>query len=234
MTARTPHRVKDVMTQTVVAVGLGASFKEIVAAMNQWQVTAVPVLEGEGRVVGVVSEADLMVKEELRDEDATLTGQAARLADHAKAGAVTARDLMSSPAVTVLADALLPEAARLMAHNRVKRLPVVDERGVLKGIVSRIDVLKVFLRTDDDLADEVRQEVIVPLFPVSHRHIGVEVAGGRVTLDGEVRDTALVPVAERLARAVEGVVDVHCALHGPTAADPESGPESGSGPGALA
>ncbi|MDF6022472.1 CBS domain-containing protein [Streptomyces sp. JH34] len=220
MTARTPHRVKDVMTQTVVAVGLDARFKEIVEAMNQWQVTAVPVLEGEGRVVGVISEADLMLKEELRDEDATMIGQGKRLADHAKAGAVTARDLMSSPAVTVVADSPLPEAARLMARHRVKRLPVVDERGVLKGIVSRIDVLKVFLRTDDELADEVRQEVIAPLFPVSRRNIGVEVTRGRVTLDGEVRDTALIPVAERLARAVEGVVDVRCDLHGPTAAEP--------------
>ncbi|MFE0247043.1 CBS domain-containing protein [[Kitasatospora] papulosa] len=223
MTARTPHRVKDVMTQTVVAVGLDARFKEIVAAMNQWQVTAVPVLEGEGRVVGVISEADLLLKEELRGEDATMIGQGQRLTDHAKAGAVTARDLMSSPAVTVATDAPLPEAARLMARHRIKRLPVVDERGVLKGIVSRIDVLKVFLRTDDDLADEVRQEVIAPLFPVSRRGIGVEVTGGRVTLDGEVRDTALIPVAERLARAVEGVVDVRCDLHGPAVAEPEAG-----------
>ncbi|MGW3802212.1 CBS domain-containing protein [Streptomyces clavifer] len=218
MTGRTPHRVKDVMTQTVVAVGLDARFKEVVAAMNQWQVTAVPVLEGKGRVVGVISEADLLLKEELRDEDATMIGQGRkRLTDHAKAGAVTARDLMSFPAVTVEANALLPEAARLMARHRVKRLPVVDERGVLKGIVSRIDVLKVFLRTDDELADEVRQEVVDPLFPVSRRNIGVEVTQGRVTLDGEVWDAALIPVAERLARAVEGVVDVRCDLHGPTA-----------------
>ncbi|MFF0073165.1 CBS domain-containing protein [Streptomyces sp. NPDC005494] len=216
MTRRTPHRVKDVMTQTVVAVGLEARFKEVVAAMNQWQVTAVPVLEGEGRVVGVISEADLLLKEELRDEDSTMIGQGKRLSDHAKAGAVTARDLMSSPAVTVEANALLPQAARLMAQHRIKRLPVVDERGVLKGIVSRTDVLKVFLRTDDELADEVRQEVVDHLFPVSRRGIGVEVTQGRVTLEGEVRDAALIPVAERLARAVEGVVDVRCDLRGPT------------------
>ncbi|WP_069173972.1 CBS domain-containing protein [Streptomyces griseus] len=215
MSHRSPHRVDDVMTRTVVAVGLDALFKEIVTTIEQWQVTAVPVLEGEGRVVGVVSEADLLVKEELRGQDSTMIGQKQRLADYAKAGAVTARDLMSSPAVTVPVDATLPEAARLMAQHTLKRLPVVDEHGILKGIVSRADLLKVFLRTDEDLAGEVRQEVVQRLFPVSHRGIRVEVTEGRVSLTGDVRDATLIPVAERLARAVEGVVDVQCHLTGP-------------------
>ncbi|GAA2961533.1 MULTISPECIES: CBS domain-containing protein [Streptomycetaceae] len=220
MTRRSPHTVHDVMTQTVIAVGLDARFKEIVTAMNQWQVTAVPVLEGEGRVVGVISEADLLTKEELRAQDATMISQSERLLDYAKAGAVAARDLMSSPAVTVPANATLPEAARLMARHGVKRLPVVDTQGVLKGIVSRVDLLKVFLRTDEELADEVRQEVINPLFPVSHRNIRVDVAEGRVTLSGTVRDTALIPAAERLSRTVEGVVDVHSELRGPAETTP--------------
>ncbi|WP_405392510.1 CBS domain-containing protein [Streptomyces sp. NBC_01102] len=212
MNPPSPHHVSDVMTRTVVAVGLDARFKEIVAAVNQWQVTAVPVLEGEGRVVGIVSEADLLAKEELHDEDATMIGQRDRLTDYAKAGAVTARELMSAPAVTVPADATLPEAARLMAHHGIKRLPVVDGQGVLKGIVSRADLLKVFLRADEELADEVRQEVVDRLFPVSRRNIRVNVNEGRVTIDGTVRDAALIPVAQRLARAVEGVVDATCHL----------------------
>ncbi|MFJ8857989.1 CBS domain-containing protein [Streptomyces sp. NPDC102451] len=215
MTRRSPHRVGDVMTRTVVAVGLDARFKEIVTAIDQWQVAAVPVLEGEGRVVGVVSEADLLPKEELRGEEATMIGQSERLTDYAKAGALTARDLMSSPAVTVPADATLPEAARLMARHRIKRLPVVDGQGVLKGIVSRADLLKVFLRTDEEIADEVRQEVVDRLFPVSRRSIGVDVTEGRVAITGTVRDAALIPVAERLARAVEGVVDATCHLDAP-------------------
>ncbi|MFE2022345.1 CBS domain-containing protein [Streptomyces sp. NPDC059499] len=216
MNRGSPHHVSDVMTQTVVAVGLDAQFKEIVAAIHQWQVTAVPVLEGEGRVVGVVSEADLLTKEEMREEDATMIGQRDRLRDYAKAGAVTARDLMSSPAVTVPAGATLPMAARLLARHGVKRLPVVDEQGILKGIVSRADLLKVFLRTDEELADEVRQEVVARVFPVSHRNIRVDVDEGRVAITGTVRDAALIPVAERLARAVEGVVDVQCHLEGST------------------
>ncbi|WP_197287635.1 CBS domain-containing protein [Streptomyces apocyni] len=207
------------MTSTVVAVGLDAQFKEIVAAMKEWQVTAVPVLEGEGRVVGVLSEADLLNKEELRDKEPTMIGQMERLADYAKAGAVTARDLMSSPAVTVSAGATLPQAARLMAEHRVKRLPVVDEQGILKGIVSRSDLLKVFLRTDEDLAAEVRREVVDRFFPVSRGGIRVAVEKGCVTLTGSVRDETLLPVAERLTRAVEGVVDVRCDLIAPTTAD---------------
>ncbi|MGA5421491.1 CBS domain-containing protein [Streptomyces lavendulocolor] len=219
MNRRSPHTVNDVMTSTVVAVGLDAQFKEIVAAMRKWRVTAVPVLEGEGRVVGVVSEADLLAKEELRDEELTMTGQKQHLADYAKAGAVTARDLMSAPAVTVAAGATLPRAARLMAEHRVKRLPVVDEQGILKGIVSRSDLLKVFLRTDDDLASEVRRDVVDRFFPVSRGGIRVDVEKGCVTLTGSVRDATLIPVAERLTRAVEGVVDVRCDLIAPMVVD---------------
>ncbi|MFG3496531.1 CBS domain-containing protein [Streptomyces sp. NPDC047928] len=228
-----PCTVAEVMTRTVVAVGPDARFKEIVAAMRRWNVTGVPVLEGEGRVVGVVSEADLLPKEELRDEVPTMLAQRLRLPDYAKAGAVTAREAMSSPPVTVRPGATLSEAAGLMARHRVKRLPVVDEDGVLRGIVSRADLLKVFLRPDRDLAAQVRREVIDPLFAVSHRDIRVDVAQGRVTLSGPVRDAALIPVAERLTRAVEGVVAVHCELTAPQAAPaaPAAAPLRSAAPG---
>lgn len=204
--------VADVMTKKVVAVRPGADFKEIVAAMERWKVTAVPVVEGEGRVVGVVSEADLLLKEEFHDHRPGLLEQMRRLNATAKAGSRRAEDLMTSPAVTVTAEAPLPQAARLMAAHHVKRLPVVDENGTVQGIVSRADLLKVFLRSDDDLAAEVRHEVVERLFPLSHRQIDVHVDAGVVTLSGEVRDRALTPLAARLARAVEGVVDVRCEL----------------------
>ncbi|MGV9345542.1 CBS domain-containing protein [Streptomyces spiralis] len=207
-----PHIVSDVMTHTVVAVGRDAPFKDIVGLMGQWKVSALPVLEGEGRVIGVVSEADLLPKEEFRDSDPDRFTQLRRLSDLAKAGALTAGELMSSPAVTVHPDATLAEAARIMAQRRVKRLPVVDEEGMLEGVVSRGDLLKVFLRTDDDIAEEVRREVVVPLFPSLAERIHVKVSDGLVTLTGRIRDTSLVPVAARLVRAVEGVVDVECHL----------------------
>ncbi|WP_162832958.1 CBS domain-containing protein [Streptomyces sp. CB09001] len=203
-----PHTVSDVMTHTAVAVGPQAPFKDVIALMDQWKVSALPVLEGEGRVVGLVSEADLLPKEEFRDSDPDRFTQMRRLTDLAKAGGLTAADVMTAPAVTVHPDATLAQAARIMAQRKVKRLPVVNAEGLLEGIVSRADLLKVFLRTDDDIADEVGQDVVAPLFRSLADNVRVEVSDGVVTLRGRVEDTSLVPVAARLVRAVEGVVDV--------------------------
>ncbi|MEU6091412.1 CBS domain-containing protein [Streptomyces sp. NPDC047085] len=204
----TPHIVSDVMTHTVAAIGRRASFKEIVGMMQDWRVSALPVLEGEGRVVGVVSEADLLPTEELRDSPEAGYAQRREPAELAKAGAVTAGDLMTEPAITVRANATLAEAARIMAREKVKRLPVVDDTGLLEGIISRADLLKVFLRDDEEIAEEIRREVVSYVFPLPSSAIHVDVHDGVATLTGRVRDTALVPVAARLVRAVEGVVDV--------------------------
>lgn len=203
----TPHVVSDVMTRTVATVDRETSFKEIVRTMQERKVSALPVVEGEGQVVGVVSEADLLPKEEFRDSDPDRHTQLRRLSDLAKAGALTAGELMTSPALTVSPGATLAQAARTMARARVKRLPVVDESGTLRGVVSRADLLKVFLRDDEEMAEEVRREVVSYLFPPPSSSVWTEVRGGVVKL-GHVRDTSLVPVAARLARAVEGVVDV--------------------------
>ncbi|GHA05294.1 hypothetical protein GCM10010329_29620 [Streptomyces spiroverticillatus] len=223
-----PHIVSDVMTQTVVSVGRDAAFKEIVELMAQWKVSALPVLEGEGRVIGVVSEADLLPKEEYRDDlpDLSRTGggaasatgsaaaaaKAARLAELAKASATTANALMSTPAVTVHADTTLAQAARIMARRGVKRLPVVDRIGILQGMVSRGDLLKVFLRPDAELAAEVHR-TLAPLFP--RQDVTTTVHDGVVTLRGTMHDRRLVPVAARLAQSVEGVVDVRLDLSVP-------------------
>lgn len=184
-----PRTVGDVMTRDPVAVDRDAPFKDVVTLMDRWKVSTLPVLEGGGRVVGVVSEADL-----------------------ARARGVTAGELMNAPAVTVHADATVAQAARVMARRGVKRLPVVDGTGVLTGIVSRADLLKVFLRADEELTEEVRREVVDRLFPLSADHIRVEVTEGVVTLTGWIDSPEPAPVAERLTRAVEGVVDVRCHL----------------------
>ncbi|MGY4742235.1 CBS domain-containing protein [Streptomyces sp. ATMOS53] len=209
-----PHVVSDVMTRAVIAVGRDAPFKDIVRLMERWKVSALPVLEGEGRVIGIVSEADLLPKEEFRDGVPDRFTQRQRLSDLAKAGAQTAEELMSSPAVTVHGATTLAEAARIMARRDVKRLPVIDDEGRLEGVGSRSDLLKVFLRDDEDLTAEVRHEVVDRLFPLPADHIRVEVSDGVVTLTGWVDGAELIPVAERLARAVEGIVDVRCHLTG--------------------
>ncbi|MDW8805532.1 CBS domain-containing protein [Streptomyces scabiei] len=208
----TPHIVSDVMSLPAVAVRRDTPFKDIVRAMTDRQVSAVPVVEGDGRVVGVVSEADLLPKEEFRDRDLTRAEQLRRMSDLAKAGAVTAEEVMSAPAVVVHPDVTLGQAARIMAVNRVKRLPVIDDEGRLLGVVSRGDLLKVFLRSDEDIEEEVRRTVVAYLFPALSHTIHVSVQDGVVTLRGKVRDPALGWVAERLVRAVEGVVDVHARL----------------------
>ncbi|MBC9715335.1 CBS domain-containing protein [Streptomyces sp. TRM66268-LWL] len=206
-----PHIVSDVMTHTAVAVGRDAAFKEIVQLLGQWKISALPVIEGEGRVVGVVSEADLLPKEEFRDDDPSRYDVIRRLPDLAKAGAVTAGELMTSPAVTVQAGATLAEAARIMAHHSVKRLPVVDASGLLQGVVSRGDLLKVFLRPDEEIADEIRRSVVAQL--PSAPDLDVRVADGVVTLDGSLRDRSFVPVLARAVRAVEGVIDIRMDFH---------------------
>ncbi|MFF5014717.1 CBS domain-containing protein [Streptomyces sp. NPDC001165] len=210
--AGSPRHVGDVMTRAVVTVGRTALFKDIVQRMAQWHVGALPVLEGDGRVVGVVSEADLLPKEEFRENDPDRLTQLRRLSDLAKAGGVRAEELMSAPAVTVRADATLAEAARIMALRHVGLLPVVNAEGVLEGVVGRGDLLTVFLRPDNDLADEVRRDVVDVLFPAPVEPVHITVAEGLVTLTGRVRDATRIPLAERLVRGVEGVVGVDCRL----------------------
>ncbi|MGW5088490.1 CBS domain-containing protein [Streptomyces coelicoflavus] len=205
-----PRVVSDVMTHTAVAVGRDAPFKDIVTLMQQWKVSALPVLAGEGRVVGLVSEADLLPKEEFRDSDPDRFTQMRRLADLAKAGGLTAADVMSAPAVTVHPDATLAEAARIMAQRKVKRLPVVNSEGLLEGVVSRGDLLRVFLRPDEEIAEEVDRDIVPFLFPAPSQPVRVAVSDGVVTLTGPFPDTSLVPIANRLVRAVEGVVAAEC------------------------
>ncbi|MGW2782972.1 CBS domain-containing protein [Streptomyces populi] len=137
-----------------------------------------------------------------------------RLSGLAKAGAVSAEELMSAPTVTVHADAALPEAARIMTLRHVKRLPVVNADGVLEGTVSRGDLLKVFLRPDEDLAEEIRQGVLDVLFPAPDEPVRVTVTEEGATLTGKVEDASRVELAVRLVQGVEGVVSVGCLLTG--------------------
>ncbi|MFE0642434.1 CBS domain-containing protein [Streptomyces sp. NPDC058877] len=188
-----PRTVDDVMTHAVVSARLDAPVKEIVRSMRRWGVSAVPVLSAEGRVVGVVSEADVLEK---------LPG-----GEPNGAGAVTAGGLMSAPAVTVPRGATLAGAARLMGRGRLKRLPVVDEDGRPVGVVSRGDLLKVYLRSDADLAEDVRHELLTHLLPRGDAALVVRVVDGSVTLAGRLPQSVPAELALRLTRAVPGVVD---------------------------
>ena len=207
-------RVRDVMTTRVVAVRKGATFKDIVALLTEYRVSAFPVLDGQGEVVGVVSEADLLSKEALV---AAMGRQAVRLGravgsayrgDLAKAAAVTAADLMTEPPIVVTPDEPVTSAARLMYHARVKRLPVVEEGGQLAGIVSRADVLSVCSRPDEEIRQEITKNGILNEFSADPGRFAVTVSGGVVTLEGHPETTASGRDIVAETWQVEGVVSV--------------------------
>jgi CBS domain-containing protein len=184
--------VDDVMTHAVITVNRGAPFKDIVEAMRQWRISALPVVSDEGRVVGVVSEANLLLKTQGADESR----------------AVTAGQLMTVPAVTVPRKAGMAGAARLMARDHLKRLPVVDDDGRIVGVVSRGDLLKIYLRPDQDIAQELHELITSQLIPEGSATVHVHVCDGIVRLNGTVPDPSLGDVLVRVARTVPGVVDV--------------------------
>jgi CBS-domain-containing membrane protein len=204
------RRVRDVMTPVVVTVGERTSFKEIAATMAEHRVSALPVLDEAGRVAGIVSEADLLLKEEFPEGSAGgRLFQSRRLrVERVKAAGDTAAELMTAPAVTIGPDATVTEAARLLHRHGIKRMPVVDPAGPLLGIVSRADLLKVFLRTDAEIAQEIRQEVLVRAMWVNPDTVTVEVRDGIVTLSGQLERRSLIPIAVSLVHGIDGVVDV--------------------------
>ena len=157
--------VKDVMTSRVVWVRKDAPYKEMAARLRENWVSAFPVLDDEGKVVGVVSEADLLTKEALDGGYDGMPGMITgllRRKEQGKARGITAADLMTHPAVTISPDAALESAARLMYKSKIKRLPVVDSDGRLTGIISRADVLSVFDRPDHEIAVRDRLSYFSP------------------------------------------------------------------------
>jgi CBS domain-containing protein len=200
--------VSDVMTRTVVSVDAFTPFKDIVRRMQEYRVSAVPVVDEDQRVLGIVSEGDLILKEDpdLEGEPHLFEG-VHRRHDRSKAAGLIASEVMSAPAISIAPDATLGAAARLMHRRTVKRLPVVDpEDGVIVGIVSRTDLLKVFLREDQEIAREVREDVIRRTLWIDPDTIRVVVRDGVVTIDGQVERRSLIPVLDRLVLSTEGVI----------------------------
>ncbi|MFC9329268.1 CBS domain-containing protein [Kitasatospora sp. NPDC057015] len=208
------HRsVRDVMTQEVVTAGPDTSFKEIAGLFHRNDITAIPVVDDQRRPIGMVSEADLIRKEAvLPDPEGRAPGRWLDAHDRARAEAETAGGLMTSPAVTAHAGWTIPEAARAMDRHKVKRLPVVDEAGRLVGIVSRRDLLQVFLRHDAAIRQEIMHDVLGQTLWLAPDDVQVGVQDGIVTLTGRLPRRSLIPIAEQLCRAVDGVVAVHQTL----------------------
>ncbi|MCG8922835.1 CBS domain-containing protein [Lentzea sp. CC55] len=206
--------VASLMTREVIAADVGSSFKDLVRLLEDNKISAVPVLDG-GHPVGVVSEADLVPKEEFRGGTEDAPGVfAGRVTKHRweQAGGVTARDVMTSPVKTITSDLAASAAARELAAAGVRRLFVVDSDGALVGVLSRRDLLKLFLREDDELRTTIRDEIFGRTLWVDPATVTVDVSAGVVTLDGRLERRSEVDIAEHLVRALPGVVDVHSQL----------------------
>jgi CBS domain-containing protein len=203
--------VKDIMSTPVVAVRRGASFKEMAACLRQYRVSAFPVIDDKRKVVGVVSEADLLAKEALADSPAGIAGVLTSLLHHKqvqKAGGLTAGDLMTRPAVTVRPEDSAEHAARMMYTLQVRRLPVVDAEGQLVGIVSRADVLAVFDRPDGEILAEITDHIILRELLLDPALFTVTVTDGVVTLRGNPESATLARDLLDRVRHVQGVVAV--------------------------
>lgn len=205
------HRtVADVMTTRVHVANPRTPFKLLVRLIEENRISAVPIVDMQGVPVGVVSESDLLLKErrgELESE-ANLVHVLRQRRDRAKAAGLVAADLMTSPAITVTVGARLGEAARIMQERNVRRLVVVDERGLIVGIATRSDLLQVFLRTDDDLREEVLQSVIPTILLTSAGEIGVDVRSNVVTLSGKVDRKSDAEILAGVTQDLDGVVGV--------------------------
>jgi len=205
-------RVKDVMTTDVVSVPESAEYKDIVSVVRELRVSAFPVLDAAGHLVGVVSEADLLLKEAGQEALGGSLISSGRRGEQAKAAGVTAAELMTSPAVTIGPEDSVADAARRMHDRHVKRLPVVDHAGRLVGIVSRVDLLSVFDRPDSEIRATVRKDIIARDFALDPDSFDVQVTSGIVTITGQVENQAVAQHLLGALRHAEGVVGVRSRL----------------------
>ncbi|MCF3131845.1 CBS domain-containing protein [Streptomyces olivochromogenes] len=209
-----PTRINALMVEDVVTAVHGTPFKEVVRLLGEHRVSGLPVIDDDRKVIGVISETDLMLHQtrppEAHGSFATMARRLNRAVREraAKSRARTAGGVMSTPAVTVRADATVTEAARLMAEHRIERLPVVDEDHRLVGIVTRHDLLQVFLRGDEDIQRDVQREVFVNTLWIAPHTVEATVENGVVTLTGQLERRSDTAVAVGMTRRLDGVVDV--------------------------
>jgi CBS-domain-containing membrane protein len=204
--------VKDVMTTRVIWVKKDATFREMAAGLREYGVSAFPVIDDDRKVIGVVSEADMLTKEAV---DQGVVSGILHHRDQAKARGVNAGDLMTTAVVAVRPEDTVEHAAKLMYDRGIKRLPVTDADGRLVGIISRADVLSVFDRTDAAIRREITHDVLLGDFLVDPSAFRVTVMDGIVTLAGRPETSETGHAIVRRVRHVQGVVAVRDRLDYP-------------------
>lgn len=209
--------VGDVMTRSVISVNRDTALKEVARLLIDNEISGVPVLDTKGKLLGVVSETDLLVKAQgagaIRHRPlARLLGESREVrAQLAKLGAINAGEAMTSPAVTIAPGRPIHEAAAIMSTRRVNRLPVVDD-GRLVGIVSRADLVRAYVRSDDELASTIRRDVILGILWLDPALFTVAVKDGVASISGRVERRSTAEMIERAVTMVPGVVDVRVSV----------------------
>lgn len=205
-------KVRDVMTTDVIAVAPATPLKEVAEQLFRNRISGVPVTDDGRRVLGVVSEMEILRLETGDDQrphvlDWLLLGP--RLP---KLEARTAGEAMTSPSITVEPERDVADAARLMTERRVNRLPAVDPDGTLIGIVTRADLVRAFVRTDSEIDRELREDVARETLWIDPADLWISVADGEVRLAGKIETKADAQLLEYFASRVPGVVSVHSTL----------------------
>ena len=203
-------RVNDVMTAKVLTVSPATSLKEAAAMLARAQISGLPVVDTEGYVVGVLSEGDILFKELGVASKKSLLERwlEPTQPNGSKAEARTVGEAMSAPAITIGPKRPLAEAAGAMIEHGVKRLPVVDDAGKLVGIVTRADLVRAFVRSDEEIAEEIRDGVIRRTLWIEPDAVEVAVERGEVRLTGEVETKADAELIPSFVQRVPGVVSV--------------------------
>lgn len=202
------HTVATVMTTRVVTVTPETSFKEAVRILRRKRVSGLPVVDGTGRLVGIITEADLLNKVERREAESYVLESKQHRTDRVHAAAMDVGAAMTSEVVSIHPDYPIALAAREMHTRGFKRLPVVDEHGRLVGIVSRGDLLTVFLRTDRQVMADVKKVLDEAMAKHGARGLKARVISGVVELEGSFEERGRCEATVRAVTAIEGVVGV--------------------------
>jgi CBS domain-containing protein len=212
-------KVKDVMTSDVVTVGPRTPLKDVGRLMVERRISGLPVVDEDGSVLGVVSEGDILVKERGHLAERSLFDHLLDIesGEGAKHDARDAADAMTWPAVTIRPDRSVPEAAAQMLDRRVNRLPVVDKNGALLGIVTRADLVRAFVREDDAIEREIREDVVLRILWNVPERFAIDVDAGEVTIEGEVSDAESAEMLVRFVERVPGVVGIRSRVTWPVA-----------------
>ncbi|MBT8214935.1 MAG: CBS domain-containing protein [Acidimicrobiia bacterium] len=205
-------RAVDIMSKGVVTVTPEQTLKAAARLMIGEGVSGLPVVDGAGAVVGIITEADFLAKEASRGRTRyrrlldTIFGEE----EIVKAELVS--EAMTPDPITIDPHARVSEAARIMDENKVKRLPVVDTAGKLLGIVSRADVVGAFIRPDEVIEAQLRQDVIRRILMIDDKELAVSVKDGIVMVGGTVPTKTDARLLEELAARLEGVIRVDADL----------------------